>query len=569
MKVSVYIPAYNQEELIIKALDSIPIRDDLEVIVIDDCSTDKTLENVLDYQKKSKLNMKVLQNESNKGVGYTNNVGLDNSIGEYVYELDCDDCLFTDEFNKVIDQLDGTDIVYVNAQINDGFIFRLCEENKHHYCAGWTHFLRKEFLGNERRPLKNLFDDLELNERLLAKQHTEKFTDITCYRYNFPREGSIIWQYDHRDDRMENIFYFNNINAMGGTEQFLYEIAKRYHDIEITIFYSNADPKQLRRMKQFVPCRQYVKGQKYRCRKAFFSYSLDMIDDIEAEEYWFISHAIYQELGYNPPFHPKLTHYIGVSEYAADKLEEFGRLLKKDVKAEVCYNPLTIEPKKKVVRLISAARLDDKVKGGQRILWLIKALDDYCAKNDRQYLWTIFTNQVQFRIGSPNVCLMQPRIDIRPYIADSDYLVQLSNDMETYCYSINEALCYGVPVVTTPLTVLKEFDLSDEMHIECAWDMSNASDVARQIFERERKPFVYSPPEDRWREILSNKPSLYKAEDYLIKVRATDQWKEHVIVDKETGIIPDPGYEWIVEKERYVELLQFEEKNGISLIEKA
>ena len=40
--VTVIIPVYNQEELVIKALESIPKRNDIEIIVIDDGSTDKT-----------------------------------------------------------------------------------------------------------------------------------------------------------------------------------------------------------------------------------------------------------------------------------------------------------------------------------------------------------------------------------------------------------------------------------------------------------------------------------------------------------------------------------------------
>ena len=39
---SVIIPVYNQQDLIIKAINSIPVRDDLEIIVVDDASTDKT-----------------------------------------------------------------------------------------------------------------------------------------------------------------------------------------------------------------------------------------------------------------------------------------------------------------------------------------------------------------------------------------------------------------------------------------------------------------------------------------------------------------------------------------------
>ena len=46
-KVSIIIPVYNQEELVIMALDSIPKqREDIEVIVIDDGSTDDTLKNL-------------------------------------------------------------------------------------------------------------------------------------------------------------------------------------------------------------------------------------------------------------------------------------------------------------------------------------------------------------------------------------------------------------------------------------------------------------------------------------------------------------------------------------------
>ena len=56
---------------------------------------------------------------------------------------------------------------------------------------------------------------------------------------------------------------------------------------------------------------------------------------------------------------------------------------------------------------------------------------------------------------------MKPRTDIRPYIAEADYVLQLSNDMETYCYTINEALGYGKTIVTTPLSILKELPITD------------------------------------------------------------------------------------------------------------
>ena len=43
-KLTVVVPAYNAEDFILRALESIPKREDIELIIIDDCSTDKTLE---------------------------------------------------------------------------------------------------------------------------------------------------------------------------------------------------------------------------------------------------------------------------------------------------------------------------------------------------------------------------------------------------------------------------------------------------------------------------------------------------------------------------------------------
>lgn len=313
---------------------------------------------------------------------------------------------------------------------------------------------------------------------------------------------------------MKNIFYFRIISKIGGTEQFLYEIAKKYKDWDITVFYDNGDPSQLKRLRQFVRCKQRKKGEKVICNKAFFNFNTDMIDDVEAEEYYFISHANYEELGYKPPIEKeKLTNYIGVSKFSANKLDEYGKKLGKEIETIPCYNPLTLEPKEKVLHLVSACRLDDKVKGGERTLKLIKALDKYCEETGRHYLWTIFTNpNLKVQLNSPNVVIMKPRVDVRPYIADADYVLQLSNDMETYCYTINEALGYGVPIVTTPLSIVKELPINDNMRIELKYDCSNVDEVARQIFEKKVKPFNYEIPKDDWEKLLAKGESTYKEE---------------------------------------------------------
>ena len=58
---------------------------------------------------------------------------------------------------------------------------------------------------------------------------------------------------------MKNIFYFRNISEIGGIETFLYYLSKEYNDYDITIFYNNADKKQLERLKEHV--NQYYDGK--------------------------------------------------------------------------------------------------------------------------------------------------------------------------------------------------------------------------------------------------------------------------------------------------------------------
>lgn len=330
---------------------------------------------------------------------------------------------------------------------------------------------------------------------------------------------------------MTNIFYFNYINRIGGTEQFLYEIVKKYHDYDITIFYDEADGRQLARLKKYVSCKKYIRGQKYKCKKAFFNFNLGMIDDVEAEEYYFVSHANYEELhrvhgGNIPPIdNPKITKMIGVSDFASKKINEYAEKIGIALRAETCYNPLTLEPKQDVPILVSACRLNDAVKGGSRTLRLIEALDKYCTENNRNYLWLLFTNNTNIRLHSPNVVYMKPRIDVRPYISMASWVLQLSNDMETYCYTINEALSYGVPIVTTPLSILKELPIKQNEHIELDWNCSNVDNVARQIFEKKVKKFEYKAPEDRWNEILvKGKNEYIYNKDEIVDVKCVRKY---------------------------------------------
>lgn len=194
MKASIIIPVWNQEELVIRALDSVPRRDDIEVVVCDDGSTDHTLKNVKSYAKAhSDLNIRVLWNKENKGLGFTKNKLYDNAKGEYVYELDSDDYLITGEFSEAVDLLDGTDLVFVNLEVNSGEILYLNEQTKTMWVGGASKFIRREYLGDIRCEEVRVFEDVVVNNGLMRKPHTEKYTGKVVYHYNWPREGSLCW----------------------------------------------------------------------------------------------------------------------------------------------------------------------------------------------------------------------------------------------------------------------------------------------------------------------------------------------------------------------------------------
>ena len=92
-KVSVIIPVYNVELYLKECLDSIinQTLTDIEIICINDGSTDNSLEILQEYKQKD--DRITIINQKNQGLGAARNVGLDNSKGEYIYLIDSDDYL--------------------------------------------------------------------------------------------------------------------------------------------------------------------------------------------------------------------------------------------------------------------------------------------------------------------------------------------------------------------------------------------------------------------------------------------------------------------------------------------
>lgn len=293
---------------------------------------------------------------------------------------------------------------------------------------------------------------------------------------------------------MKNIFYFYKINKIGGIETFFYYLAKKYKDFDITIYYQEGDEAQIRRLKKYVRVIKY-NGEKIKCKRAFFNFNLDIIDNVEAEEYYQIAHGDYKASGDIPNISKKITKYLGVSKRVC---ETFSEIIKQDV--ELVYNPIEIEKPKKVLNLISATRLT-REKGKNRMIKLAKMLDDAGIP----YLWTIFTDDTQ-AIDNPNIVYMKPRLDIINYIANADYLVQLS-DNEGYCYSVVEALKVGTPVIVTDCPVFKELGINKTNGFVLDFEMENVP--IKEIYKGLPK-FEYEPKKDNWSDLLVKGKSNYQ-----------------------------------------------------------
>ena len=92
-RLSIIIPIFNSEKYLCECLDSVLTckNNDIEVILIDDGSTDNSYNICKDYQKKD--NRIVLLQQKNAGVSRARNHGLEVAKGEYIGFVDSDDLL--------------------------------------------------------------------------------------------------------------------------------------------------------------------------------------------------------------------------------------------------------------------------------------------------------------------------------------------------------------------------------------------------------------------------------------------------------------------------------------------
>ena len=298
-----------------------------------------------------------------------------------------------------------------------------------------------------------------------------------------------------------NIIYMPTISALGGIETYVYEMVKKYKDLDIAVVSKTCDPNQAKRIKQY--CKLYIHtNQKIQCKVAIINYDTSIIDYIEegAKIYEVIHGDYTNREAYNyrlPPDHKRLTGFIAITKYLEDGIKE---LLHTD-KISLCYNPLTIEHKK-CLTLVSATRLH-KAKGKDRMQKLATALDSAGIN----YIWYVITGDFG-GITSPNVIFIPNRLDVWKWIDKADYVVLLS-DTEACSYTLNEALYRNIPIITTPLPYLEEIGVQDGVNSYIMnFDCSNIDHIVENI--QNIPKFKFQKMEDNYKNILAPSKSKYK-----------------------------------------------------------
>lgn len=130
--ISVVIPNFNGRDTIERAVTSVlnQSHTHLQVIVVDDCSTDDSVDLLKNRFNDPRLHVK--RHEKNRMLGATRNTGISIAEGAYLFFLDCDDFLFPDALNNLLALAKGCD-----ADITQGATTRLSNQGKYstfHQC---------------------------------------------------------------------------------------------------------------------------------------------------------------------------------------------------------------------------------------------------------------------------------------------------------------------------------------------------------------------------------------------------------------------------------------------------
>jgi glycosyltransferase involved in cell wall biosynthesis len=157
--VSIIVPIYNtKESYILEALDSVIAQtfENWEVLLINDGSTDETVEKVCTEYTKKDSRFKYICKKCNEGSLLARKTGLENSRGEFIANLDSDDAYHTQFLEKMFAKIKETDCDFIWCGYKRGIHFEISNakfsQNKLENCLKhadfgvpmWNKFIKRD-----------------------------------------------------------------------------------------------------------------------------------------------------------------------------------------------------------------------------------------------------------------------------------------------------------------------------------------------------------------------------------------------------------------------------------------
>lgn len=134
--VTVYITNFNYAQYLIEAYESLinQTYKNIEIIIIDDGSTDNSKEIILDIKNKNE-DVKIIF-QKNKGLNKTNNVAILESKGKYILRLDADDILVENAIEKMVDVLEKDEeigLVFPDYYLMNNYGYKYSAHQRHNF----------------------------------------------------------------------------------------------------------------------------------------------------------------------------------------------------------------------------------------------------------------------------------------------------------------------------------------------------------------------------------------------------------------------------------------------------
>ena len=364
--------------------------------------------------------------------------------------------------------------------------------------------------------LEQIRNDDELNEVILLTYQNdipqlERWCQIMrpCHIWTHYLKGE-----DYRGcsivpipEQYQIILYISYLCVIGGIETFIYHFTELYENVALVV--NSIHVEQRKRLSEHCTVIDYNPKSIYFCDTLILLRILDkMPENIRSNQTVRMCHGCRT----NPNWHiPQDSDFIvNVSE--ASK-ESFDREAKN---ALVIHNPITKTDRKSLI-LVSATRIPAPDKGNNEKR--MKILAERLNEAEIPFIWFNFSDG-RINDAPRGLINVGAVMDIQPYLANADYLVQLS-DSEAWSYSILEALTNETAVLVCPFPSAFEMGIEDGINgyiipFDMGFDVRKLLEIPKFKYKYDNKAI-----KREWDKIIKHKTKPKKNKGIKVRILMT------------------------------------------------